>query len=119
MEKDLAGNLTMKAYREREALRKVLDYWYEFHANGDLELAHGGANGADTLAQVWAESNYAPCQVFEADWGHGKMAGPVRNLRMLMDFAPDFVLQFPGGRGTENCVMTAKRMKIPVVKVTV
>ena len=108
----------MKAGAENATLRRVLNNWLGDHAGYDLVLAHGGASGADTLAGRWAEENEIPVTVFEADWkGHGKSAGPVRNRRMLEEFRPDFVIAFPGGAGTENCVRFAHQRGILVVRV--
>lgn len=82
-------------------------------------LIHGGAAGADTLAGTWWKRfgpNYA--LVFMADWDrHGRRAGPIRNAHMLAEGKPDFVLAFPGGRGTEDMVTKAKAAGVPVLRV--
>ena len=56
------------------------------------------------------------CEVFRANWDkHGKAAGPIRNGEMLHE--ADFLIAFPGGKGTENCVKQAKEMGITVLRI--
>lgn len=113
---DLLGNYTEKALDEQTRLYKTLDFWLEHH--GLSGLAHGGAPGADFLAGCWAGGVGIPVQVFKAEWSaYGNQAGPLRNKRMLDEYKPEFVLAFPGGKGTEHCTQAAKLRKIPVVVV--
>lgn len=87
----------------------------EYHMPHDISIAHGGAKGADTLADDWAIVNWVPVHVYEAKWDeHGKKAGVLRNIEMLDDFKPDLVVAFPGGRGTSHCRAEAERRGIPV-----
>lgn len=89
-------------------------------------LIHGGASGADALADKWAKSRAKVHICYPAEWKeNGKAAGPIRNRDMLL-FAQSLVvnnkftgsclglLAFPGGRGTMNCVKTAKELGISV-----
>lgn len=85
----------------------------------DITIRHGGANGADLVADSWAVTNWLPVQEVKAQWDkYGKSAGYRRNARMLEPPAPDLVVAFPGGRGTANMVMLAKRAGIPVREIT-
>lgn len=102
------------AESERTQLNYVLSAFHD--AFGIGELAHGGARGADTLAGEWAARFQVPCRVFTADWkGYGNLAGALRNKAMLEEFAPDYVIVFPGGKGTADCVRRAKQRFIPVL----
>lgn len=77
-----------------------------------VELAHGGASGADDMAGAYAIDRGWPVRVFKADWAkHGKAAGPIRNQQMLDEFKPDIVIAFPGGRGTGD--MLRRAAKVP------
>lgn len=116
------GELTRSAMRERNRLVDVLDRWrWYFVPKGKaLALACGGCpTGADMLARQWARDCAIALTVFEADWKQfGKIAGPLRNGQMLGDFQPDFLLAFPGGAGTFNCIQAAKLRSIPVIRVS-
>lgn len=68
-------------------------------------VIHGGAEGADTMADKWASDHVIPKQRFVADWNkYGQSAGPIRNELMLIEGKPDWVIAFPGGNGTANMV---------------
>lgn len=82
------------------------------------EIIHGGAPGADTLANSYASINRLPVQIFRADWKrYGNRAGPIRNQRMLDEGKPDLVVAFPGGRGTADMVRRAKAAGVRVIEV--
>lgn len=73
-----------------------------------VTVIHGGARGADTLAGRWAQEHGYACEVYRADWeAHGKAAGPLRNQRMIDEGKPNFMVAFPGGRGTADMVRRA------------
>jgi hypothetical protein len=82
------------------------------------EIIHGGANGADTMAGCWAEQFNIPVSVYPADWKkHGRKAGPLRNEQMLREGKPDYVIAFPGGRGTAHMVRIAREAGVIVFEV--
>lgn len=75
----------------------------------------GGAPGADTLAEEWADVFGIRKRLFPADWQtHGKAAGPIRNQRMLDEGRPDLVIAFPGGVGTHDMVRRARKAGVEV-----
>lgn len=82
-------------------------------------IIEGGAAGADSLGRLWAKENGILCQTFRADWNmNGRAAGPIRNRQMLAAHPDATVVAFPGGRGTENCVATAKLLGHTVLRIT-
>jgi YspA, cpYpsA-related SLOG family len=103
-------------YGDYWTVREVLD---GFHASCPVALLiEGGALGADRFARKWAQDRGVPVATFEADWSLGRSAGPMRNRRMLVDGKPHHVIAFPGGRGTENMVLQAKRAGVPVTEIS-
>jgi len=83
-----------------------------------ITIIHGGARGADALADKWAVTNYVAVQEFLADWQtHGRRAGPIRNARMLTEGKPDLVVAFPGGAGTADMVKQARAAGVEVIEV--
>lgn len=82
-------------------------------------IIHGGAPGADKLANDWAVSRSIPVEVFPAEWSKlGHSAGPLRNAQMLKDGRPTLVVAFPGGKGTRDLVRRATHKGLPVVQIT-
>ena len=71
-----------------------------------------------TWSEAWARANGVPGEAYPADWDrHGPGAGPIRKKLMLALGRPDLVLPFPGEAGTVDMVSTAKRRRVPVVRV--
>lgn len=68
-----------------------------------VNIVSGGARGADTLAEKYAQEKGYGLQVFPADWKNlGLSAGMARNKQMAS--AGDVLVAFPGGTGTENMI---------------
>lgn len=79
------------------------------------KIIHGGAPGADTLADEWAKARGIPCQAFPAKWKLlGNRAGPVRNQQMLDEGRPQAVVAFPGDVGTADMIARAEKAGLPV-----
>ena len=104
-------------YDDTERVWGVLNSYDQDH--NFTALIEGGARGADRAARDWARLAKIPVITFEADWKrHGKMAGPLRNARMITEGYPDLVIAFPGGRGTKNMTATARANGIEVIEVS-
>lgn len=102
-------------FKDRVGLFATLD---EVNAAAISCIIEGGARGADTFARQWAKERNVAFVEFRADWAkHGKLAGFVRNSQMLEMGKPDLVVAFPGGRGTANMVMKAKRAGVRVFEI--
>lgn len=92
---------------------------YESLANelnrGAVKVIHGGAKGADSLAEKVCSDLGIETEVYQAYWGkYGKSAGAIRNQRMLKKGEPDAVFAFPGGRGTFDMVKKAEKAGVEV-----
>jgi hypothetical protein len=99
---------------DRTVLFQVLD---TVHASTPLvHLFHGGARGADSLAEQWARARGISSTIFPADWNRfGAAANGVRDQRMA-DAGPDLCIAFPGGQGTEDMVCRARRAGVQVLR---
>lgn len=82
-------------------------------------IIHGGATGADTLANYWARAMGIQVKEYRADWilYGNRRAGPIRNRQMLNEGKPDLVVAFPGGKGTADMVKQAKNANVKVMEV--
>lgn len=85
---------------------------------GITEIIQGGARGADALAKAYAKERCILSTTFYANWdAHDKGAGPIRNQKMLDAGKPDFVLAFPGGKGTADMIARARKAGVEVYKI--
>jgi hypothetical protein len=82
--------------------------WFELGRLGATGVAVGDCpTGVDWAVGRAIKAAFLPVLVFRADWKkHGRRAGPIRNREMLE--AADWLIAFPGGRGTANCVAQAE-----------
>jgi hypothetical protein len=99
-------------------LNKVREVLSEYQCEKlNITLIHGGATGADTLADTVAKELGWDVKVYPAEWSkRGRAAGPVRNRQMAEDGA-DLCIAFPGHRGTADMVFCAQAVGIKVVRV--
>lgn len=82
----------------------------------DTTIIHGGARGADQIADRLAKIIGFTVRVIPAEWDkHGRAAGPIRN-RAMVDERPDLVVAFQRGasRGTQHTIDIARARGIPV-----
>jgi hypothetical protein len=81
-------------------------------------IIHGGAKGVDTIAGKVGIYLGIEVIVFPAEWHiYGKAAGAIRNLQMIEEGKPDFILAFHkninDSKGTKHMINQAVNHKIP------
>jgi hypothetical protein len=103
-------------YKDHKHLWKVLD---NLRTKLPItRLIEGGARGADSLAHAWRLDRGVPGKTYKARWEtEGVSAGPRRNRRMLEQENPDMVIAFPGGNGTADMKIQARRRGVKVLEV--
>jgi YspA, cpYpsA-related SLOG family len=118
----------------------LMDAWHDATQLGhqDVVIVHGGADGADTLARLWAEGHGLEHQQHDADWagpcadtcppGHRRkrarggdycpLAGHRRNQHMV-DLGADLCLAFHhnSSTGTADAMRRAAAAGIPVRRI--
>lgn len=94
-------------FEDREFVFSILD---RVHAQRDIGfLIQGGQTGADRLAAEWSFANGVNMISIPAKWKkYGAAAGPRRN-KLMLEFNPDAVVAFPGGKGTKSMTGLAKK----------
>ena len=83
--------------------------------DNDIIIVSGGAKGADSLGEQYANENGFEVELHLADWDkYGRGAGPQRNKEMAA--VSDFVICFWDGksRGTKSMIEYAKQLNKPV-----
>lgn len=114
-----------RSYADRAEVFRVLDE-VDRWARRPLVIVHGACGaeyragqwdystmtGADRWADEWAAENGYQVERHPADWGaHGYSAGPIRNREMAL-LGARWVVAFPGGRGTRNCLIECRKRRI-------
>ena len=101
------GVIGSRSFNDYELLKRVLDEYL-----GKVwVVVSGGAKGADSLGEKWANENNIKTCIYKPDWDtHGKGAGMIRNKDIVED--SDIIIAFWNSlsRGTEHSINLAKKM---------
>jgi hypothetical protein len=79
-------------------------------------LVSGGAKGADSLGERYANENNITTLIFKPDWKkHGPAAGPIRNTDIVNN--ADTIIAFWNGesRGTKDSITKAEKLGKEVI----
>jgi len=110
MEKKVVAVIGSRKFTDYELMKKTLDKL-------EIELiVSGGAIGADTLAEKYAEEHDIPTIIHKPNWRlYGKAAGFIRNKYIVDD--ADIVVAFWDGksRGTEHSIDLARKVGKKVI----
>jgi hypothetical protein len=101
------GVIGSRSFNDYELLKRTLDEY-----KGKVwVIVSGGAKGADSLGEKWANDNNIKTCIYKPDWDtHGKRAGFIRNKDIVED--SDIIIAFWDSlsRGTEHSINLAKKM---------
>ena len=96
-----------RSFDDQELLDRTLDEQCRaVHIN---TIVSGGARGADSLAEIWANRRGIQTQIFLPDWDrHGTAAGFIRN-RLIVENCDEMIAFWDGeSRGTLSSITWAK-----------
>jgi len=84
-----------------------------------MALLHGGSpKGAEFIASIWATARKVTQIAFRPDWAkHGK-AAPFKRNDAILETLPIGVMAFPGNGIQENLADKARKLGIPVWRIT-
>ena len=92
--------------------KKLKTILSRIHSQKEIKcIVSGGAKGADSLGEQWADENRIEKLIFLPDWNkHGKQAGFIRNVDIVKN--ADFVIAFWDGasKGTQHSINLCKKM---------
>lgn len=109
--------------RDHKVTTEELSTFFRLFAeHGGTELHHGDARGVDRIVAAEARARgiiVIDHPVSKSEWDqHGKIAGFIRNTRMLSTPGVKLLIAFPGDNGTRNCVQRARAMKIKTIHIS-
>lgn len=93
--------------------------------NNNISIVSGGAAGADSLAERYANENNIPIEIFRANWNkYGRSAGYIRNEEMHKYISTKenrMCIAFWDGqsRGTQHNFSLAKKYSNPIMLIRV
>jgi hypothetical protein len=84
-----------------------------------MVLLHGaGPKGAERIAACWADNRKVAQVAFKPDWTRHKNAAPFKRNDAMLEAFPIGVIVFPGSGIVENLADKARKMGIPVWKLS-
>ena len=107
-----------RSYSDYSEFKRIVDYLLSNKEN--IIIVSGGANGADSLAKLYATEKGYEFLEFPADWNtYGKRAGYIRNEQMheyIAKYAQRGCIAFWDGQstGTTHNFSLAKKYKNPI-----
>lgn len=105
-------------FADRALLDATMDAFVREHG-APTGVVSGGARGADTLGQRWAQARGVPCTVLAPEWAkHGRSAGFRRSADIVAAATHVVAFPHPRGSGTQHTVELARRRGLPVTVVT-
>lgn len=107
-----------RSFNNLPLMYSKLDYYLQ--KQDKVLIVHGGANGADKCAAMYAKDKNIETKVFLPDWNkHGKKAGILRNIAMF-EYASQFqnrgcVVFWDGtSKGTKNDIELSEKYNVPL-----
>ena len=107
-----------RSFNDLSLMYNKLDYYLQ--KQDKVLIVHGGANGADKYAAMYAKDRNIETKVFLPDWNkHGKKAGILRNIEMF-EYASKFqnrgcVVFWDGkSKGTKNDIELSEKYNVPL-----
>lgn len=107
-----------RSFNDLSLMYSKLDYYLQ--KQDKVLIVHGGANGADKCAAIYAKERNIKTKVFLPDWDkYGKKAGILRNIEMF-EYASQFqdrgcVVFWDGkSKGTKNDIELSKKYNVPL-----
>jgi hypothetical protein len=106
-----------QTYNDHARIWAVLDKALAKHPT--MVLLHGGTpTGAERIAACWADHRKVPHVAFKPDWARHAKAAPFKRNDAMLEALPIGVIAFPGSGISENLADKARKMGIPVQRVT-
>lgn len=112
----MPSSIAITGSRDHTTTREEMNaFWAIFDGVDGVELHHGDAQGVDRSVAIAFHRAHPELKIVPhpADWDRlGKSAGPIRNQDMMR--AVGFLIAWPGGAGTANCIRIARQLGRPV-----
>ena len=102
-------------FDDYDLLCETLDDMFAGFAPEYMEVVSGGATGADSLGEKWADIYGFSVDKFPANWKeYGKAAGAIRNIEMAK--VSDWLVAFWDGKskGTKHMIDTALKHRLEI-----
>lgn len=112
-----------RGFGDYELMRSSIEAYMKEYKIKKLEIVSGGARGADSMGEEYADYYYHDKKIMPANWNRqpngdfDKAAGYVRNMEMA-NYADGCIVFWDGiSKGTNHMIKIAKTREIDVMVV--
>ena len=109
-----------RSFNDYDRVKNVLDIVISKLQDKDIIIVSGGAKGADTLGEKYADENGYVKIIIKPNWTkYGKIAGMLRNTEIIEK--ADLVVAFWDGKspGTKDSINKAKKLNKKLIVVNI
>lgn len=109
-----------RSFNEYNKVKEVLNIAIKKLKDKDIMIVSGGAKGADTLGEQYADDNNYKKNIIKPNWiKYGKIAGMIRNTEIIEN--SDLVIAFWDGKspGTKDSISKAKNFNKKLIVVNI
>ena len=109
-----------RGFKDYELLKQTVNNYINKNKISISQIVSGGADGADSLAEIYAQEYKFEVKIHYPDWQlFGKKAGFIRNELIIQD--ADIVFAFWDGesKGTKSSINLAKEYNRELVTIMV
>ncbi len=108
-----------RSFSDYELAKEFINQTVKENDLNIIKIISGGARGADSIGEYYAQEYNIPVQIFKPDWSIGKHAGMLRNTDIIK--SSDCVIAFWDGQsnGTRDSINKANRFGKRVIVKTV
>ena len=109
------GVIGSRTFKDQSLFNEVMQRIIMLHIENNIKIISGGARGADTMANWFAQENGFPFTEYLPDWDrYGKRAGYIRNTQ-IVESSHEVVAFWDGkSKGTAMSLYLCKTHHVPV-----
>jgi len=103
------GIVGYRGFTDYEKFSQLVDEYIEEIGTPEFIIS-GGAKGADTMAEKYAQEHNIPTKIFKPDWDkYGKVAGIMRNTDIIQNSTHVIAFLSQKSIGTVDSINKAKK----------
>lgn len=103
-------------YTDYDIFKKYINDWIIKFGTPN-KIISGGCRGVDTLAEKYAKENKINLEVIKPNWDLGKIAGPLRNTKIVNKSTHMIAFPSSNSKGTKDSIKKAKKnnLKLTII----
>lgn len=102
-----------RTFTDYDKMCQIIDQWIKDNGTPD-QIISGGAKGADSLAERYAQDHQIPIIILKPNWRQGRGAGFATNTDIIAEATHVVAFPSPSGKGTQDTIKKAAKKGLSV-----